>query len=152
MMQLTALRAAADRPKTLGMPGPTQPLCTLVEESAAYRAPELESMAFDGCDLTLRLGVPLAVCQVVFREVIGFRVLDERDLLEFWNTYSQPHGWLWRVVLGGWLALERSRPQFDVAQFYSAAEEYLVVGDTCVSIITEHPPKITSVGALSVDA
>jgi len=135
------------------MPDPTPPTCTRVEESAAYQAPELDSLAFDGCDLTLRLEAPdNTFCQVTFRDVIGFRVLNESDLLEFWNTYSQPHGWLWRVQSGGWFDLERSREQFDVARVHDTAEEYLVGGDTCVSIITAHPPEITRVGTPIADA
>lgn len=108
---------------------------------------------FDGSELTLRLEASDGVaCRLVFHDVIGFRVLDERDLLEFWNTYSQPRGWLWLVQSGGWLDLERSRPQFDAPRYYDSAHEYLVVGDKCVSIITQHLPSITGAGAPSADA
>jgi hypothetical protein len=62
-------------------------------------------------DLTIAIQGPgFSFAHVVFRQPIGFRVLDEADLTEYWNTYSEPRGWLWEVERGGWLELKRDRP------------------------------------------
>jgi hypothetical protein len=35
-----------------------------------------------------------------FPEIVGFRVLDERDLMEFWPECSSPHGKLFEILAG----------------------------------------------------
>ena len=46
---------------------------------------------------------------VEFADVLGFRVLDERDLLEYWPVCSTPNGWLFEIASGGWLSQEVAR-------------------------------------------
>ena len=73
---------------------------------------------------------------VVFDSLHGYRVLDEGDLLEFWEPDSRTEGWLWKVIKGGWLDLESTRSGFNsgVAKIY---DEYLILGkNECVSVIT----------------
>jgi hypothetical protein len=77
----------------------------------------------------------------------GFRVLDERDLCEFWNTYSEPNGWLYEVEEGGWLELETHRPLFNSPGFHPGLREYLLVDDRCVSVLAVQPPDILDLGA-----
>lgn len=45
---------------------------------------------------------------VEFIDTIGFRVLDERDLMEYWPECSTPEGWLFEITAGGWLSQEAS--------------------------------------------
>lgn len=93
--------------------------------------------------LTLELDVEgVGAAQVTFDSPIGFRVLDERDLTEFWNTYSEPNGWLWEVVSGGWMDLESTRREFIDRTFIDGLREYLVVDDMCVSVLCTRPPRI----------
>ncbi|MEY2495230.1 MAG: hypothetical protein QOJ45_1722 [Verrucomicrobiota bacterium] len=78
---------------------------------------------------------------VVFADTVGFRVLDERDLLEFWPVCSRPNGWLFRITAGGWLAQETSRPTCLIQHMERGIEEYFLVGtDDCVSVISREPP------------
>jgi hypothetical protein len=77
---------------------------------------------------------------LVFSSPVGFRVLDERDLLEFWNDFSEPNGWLWEVLGGGWLELESAREGFLDRDLLPELREFLVVGDMCVSVICARPP------------
>jgi len=79
---------------------------------------------------------------VIFNAPVAFRVIDELHLTEFWNEYSLPNGWLWRVHAGGYFDLECSRKTF-ISDFYSTTsplEEYLIVADQCVSVIAVGPP------------
>ncbi len=81
---------------------------------------------------------------LVFGGPVGFRVLDERDLIEFWNAYSRPNGWLWEVLSGGWLELEFSRPGFVDRDLIPDLREFLVVGDMCVSVLCTRPPVLAA--------
>ena len=36
---------------------------------------------------------------VEFEDVQGFRVLDERDLMEYWPVCSTPNGWLFEITI-----------------------------------------------------
>lgn len=79
---------------------------------------------------------------VRFEDIQGFRVLDERDLLEYWPTCSTPHGWLFEIDGGGWLSQESVRPGSLVSSL-AGVREYLVAGeDDCVNVLTLHPPVV----------
>ena len=106
------------------------------------------AMRFDGSTLTLDLrGDGSSYARLIFRDVIGFRVLDERDLTEFWNTYSEPNGWLWEVQSGGWLDLERERATFNLHEVVPGLREFLVVDDKCVSVLSRKAPELFDLGA-----
>ncbi len=77
---------------------------------------------------------------VEFDGVIGFRVLDEGDLSEFWGPGVRAEGWLWLVTGGGWLDLEASRSGF---MHHSDGKEYLILGaNECVSVLSKQGPVI----------
>lgn len=134
------------------MPDP-RPRCVPVAEALRFPRVALRSLHFDGVNLLAELqGTGFSFLRLVFRDVIGFRVLDERDLLDFWPEYSEPAGWLWRVQSGGWFDLERTRATFDTPRFYKDAVEHLIVGDKCVSILSPRPPEFLDVGGSSEDA
>ncbi|MEH6783857.1 MAG: hypothetical protein V7688_08255 [Alcanivorax jadensis] len=79
---------------------------------------------------------------VEFDGVKGFRVLDEGDLLEFWDERVRADGWLWNVQEGGWQDLERNREGF-LSRPDEGYKEYLICGvDDCVSILSFGPPLI----------
>ena len=81
--------------------------------------------------------------EVRFAEVEGFRVLDERDLPEFWPSCSSPAGGIFEVSAGGWLSQEMERPGCLVAHMNSGLKEYLVTGvNECVSVLTTATPEI----------
>ena len=81
---------------------------------------------------------------IIFKNIVGFRVLDEGNLLEFWNPDTRASGWLWEVEKGGWLDLEKLRHGF--VEGYHENEyrkEFLVLGqNNCLSIITNSAPII----------
>lgn len=124
------------------------PVCIPVPEAKRYARKAVRGMTFDGSTLTLNIqGEGFSYARLVFQNVFGFRVLDERDLLEFWNTYSEPHGWLWEVKAGGWHDLERKRATFNSGECVPSIREFLVADDMCVSVLCADPPQLLDVGA-----
>ena len=80
---------------------------------------------------------------VEFIDTIGFRVLDERDLMEYWPECSTPNGWLFEITSGGWLSQEANREGSLIVSTSPEAKEYLVTGeDDCVSIICRNKPVV----------
>jgi hypothetical protein len=49
---------------------------------------------------------------VRFSNVVGFRVLDESDVLDFHEEYNFAKGWLFEVLSNGWFAQESERRGF----------------------------------------
>jgi hypothetical protein len=78
-----------------------------------------------------------------FAHTRGFRVLDESDLLEFWNKDTRPKGWLWEIEEGGWIDLEKTREGFLLGTQPHTQREFLIVGlNECVSVIGSNAPTI----------
>jgi hypothetical protein len=77
-----------------------------------------------------------------FGAVIGFRVLDERDLLEFWPECSTTNGsWAFEITSGGWLAGEFMRSGSLIGHMCPEAREFFVAGcNSCVSVIAWDEP------------
>lgn len=73
--------------------------------------------------------------------------MDERDLCEFWEHYHSRNGWLYEVHEGGWQELELHRPLFNSPSFHKGLREFLIVCDTCVSVLDVDPPSIIDCGA-----
>lgn len=80
---------------------------------------------------------------VEFIDTIGFRVLDERDLLEYWPECSTPNGGLFEIIVGGWLSQEANREGSLISAMNPEAKEYLITGgDDCVSVICRNEPVV----------
>lgn len=123
-------------------------VCVVVPEAKRYARKVLRGLSFDGGTLTLNIqGEGFSFARLIFRDVLGFRVLDERDLTEFWNAYSEPNGWLWEVQSGGWQDLERKRATFNSHELIPGLREFLVVDDQCVSVLCRRPPELIDLGA-----
>lgn len=123
------------------------PKCKPYSPSTRYRDKVVRSLRYDGESLILDIqGRGFAFARVVFRSPAGFRVLDERDLCEFWITYSEPNGWLYEVEEGGWLELESHRSNFSSPSMLNDLKEWLVVDDMCISVLSVQPPDIVDLG------
>jgi hypothetical protein len=81
---------------------------------------------------------------LTFKDLSGFRVLREGDLLEYWST-ARPNGWLWEVQSGGWMTSEAQRPGF-ISGNTRGIREFLVVGQTdCVSVLSSSAPEFSRI-------
>ena len=75
-----------------------------------------------------------------FPDVLGYRVLDEGNLMEFWPECSTPNGRLFEIHSGGWLSQETNSHFAAIPQ---KAKEYFVAGvDDCLSVISLTPPEV----------
>jgi hypothetical protein len=93
-------------------------------------------------ELTIR-GVGGGSVRVSFEDVAGFRVLDERDLLDFWPTCSTPNGWLFEIASGGWLDQESQREGFMMRAMNENVREFFVTGeDDCVNVLARAQPEV----------
>lgn len=125
-----------------------RPKCIVYEPSKRYARKVVRDLRFDGSDLVLQIqGDGFSFATVTFKNVIGFRVLDERDLCEFWNEYSEPNGWLYEVESGGWLELESQRELFNSPSLFDGLKEYFVVDDNCINVLCTRAPEIRDQGA-----
>ena len=80
--------------------------------------------------------------RVSFVRPVGFRFLDEGDLLEFWPDCSLNNGWLYEIRSGGWLEQESARAGF-LAKHNDGLREYLVVSQNgCLSVLATGPPAV----------
>ncbi|TPG31354.1 hypothetical protein [Flavobacterium pectinovorum] len=80
---------------------------------------------------------------IIFKNVVGFRVLDEGNLLEFWNPDIRVPGWIWKVESGGWFELEKLRSGFLTQYHTNSHNEFLILGiNDCISVISESDPVI----------
>ena len=119
------------------------PNCTLVVESTPYTKTVIRTVRFDEPDLVVELqGDDFSYLRLIFRDVVAFRVIDEREITEFWNTYSQANGWLWEVTEGGYLALERQRDSFNILDL--PLREHLVTCNYCVNVLSCKTPEFLS--------
>jgi hypothetical protein len=90
--------------------------------------------------LIVTVETPQKLGKVSFDHPIGFRVLDERDLLEYWPMFSLSNGWLYKIIKGGWKDLESERKGF-LKELHSEDSEYFIVGENdCVSVLCHDEP------------
>lgn len=122
-----------------------KPVAESVNDSLAIEdLPEIVNINYDLWYLSITLEFANQDSPVYVRaeEVIGFRVLDEGNLLEFWSPEDRPDGWMWKIKSGGWFELESTRKGF-ISGYDKEYSEYLILGvDDCINIITDIQPNI----------
>ncbi|GEM66336.1 hypothetical protein SF1_43180 [Sphingobacterium faecium NBRC 15299] len=110
-----------------------------------YKLPEVVRVSYDVPSLSIDVksfDMDEDKATIKFNGIIGFRVLDEGNLLEFWNN-KRPKGWLLEVVENGWFDLEKKREGFVTGYFEDKPKEYLILGiNDCVSVLTLSTPII----------
>jgi len=80
---------------------------------------------------------------VEFAEARGFRVLDERDLMEYWPACSVQNGCLYEIHASGWLQQESGRAGSSLVHMQPDTREFLVAGiNECVSVFSSTPPSV----------
>lgn len=110
-----------------------------------FRSPVgISSVSYDTEKLvvTLKSSGEGAVVSAIFSEVIGFRVLDEGDLLEFWPTCAADHGWLFVVHENGWWDQEMTRKGFIHDRRSGLTEYFIASQNDCISVLAGEPPRV----------
>ncbi len=81
---------------------------------------------------------------VEFLDVNGFRMLDERDMSNYWPTCSTENGWLFEIFSGGWISQEDERTGGAFKACNHRAREFLITGaDDCMTVLCSDTPKVT---------
>ena len=108
----------------------------------------------NGCLVVAVQAEGFGFAHVVFDDPLGFRVLDEAELGEIWDTYSEPNGWLWEVEGGGWLELEAQREWFknSLAGIRHGLREFMLVDDACINVLCFQPPRVDDLVASPVSS
>ena len=107
-----------------------------------YQPHDIELIQYKSGNLLIEIETNIQPIQVNVTSPVGYRVLDEGDLLEFWETCTLNHGWLYKILEGGWRDLESTREGFLSGLQAEAAEWFLVTQNTCVSIISYEIPVV----------
>jgi len=127
---LLALQRVSARPLALGTGPLGDPEVIRMEYEPDDLIVVVRSLS-SGLEYSLRFGA-----------VIGFRVLDEGDLLEFWPECSTMSGsWAFEITSDGWLAGEFKRSGSLIGHMSPEAREFFVAGtNSCVSVIGWNEP------------
>ncbi|HCD13355.1 hypothetical protein [Shewanella sp.] len=100
-------------------------------------------LCYDSQGLDIEVSVEGCRAQVHFDSVVGFRMLDEGDLIEFWTECSLSNGWLFQISNGGWYRQEAKRSGFMASANLKLQEFLLVSRGECVSVFCEQDePKV----------
>ena len=103
---------------------------------------EIINIDFDVELLTVTVRIDGDKLDVTFDAPVGFRVLDEGDLLEHWPDCSASSGWLYEIAGQGWLDQERQRGGF-LSGHNPAVKEYFIAGvNYCVSVFAWEKPDV----------
>ncbi len=106
----------------------------------------LSDLRYDTEKLVVTVTSPVdgTAAAVTFAEVIGFRVLDEGDLLEFWPACAADHGWLFKIRQGGWFDQELARPGFVHEKASGLTEYFIASQNACISVLAGAVPRVES--------
>ncbi len=101
-------------------------------ESLSYNLDELKIIVV--ADSVIRI-------EVIFYQPIGFRCLDEGDMLEYWENAEVTKNWILQIHDSGWLSQESMRNGFLSNR--SEVKEYLIKGlNDCVSVLDSDCPSV----------
>lgn len=92
--------------------------------------------------VTLNFEVGKKTTTVKFEDVVGFRVLDEGDLLEYWPACSSDNGWLFLINGNGWFEQETIRSGFLHERGGVVTEYFVATQNCCVSVLAGSPPTV----------
>lgn len=87
--------------------------------------------------------------QIVFKHPRGFKLLDESDMINYWEVLWEekllPANGLFEVQSGGWLDMEDNAGGFTSKLL--ECREFLITGaDDCVSVLSFNEPEIRRIG------
>ncbi len=82
------------------------------------------------------------VAVVTFIDILGFRLLDEGNLLEYWPECSSENGWLFRILKNGWFDLEQSRSGFLLEKGKGISEYFIASQNNCLSVLSSEIPMV----------
>lgn len=114
-----------------------------VFDSSSFDYVDIENINLSQDKLTLTLSSSEGTITVELNNLEGFRVLDERDLTEFWSVLSLEDGFIFQIIEGGWFSLEEKREGFLLKYDEEKQTEYLIISENlCVSVFANDEPSV----------
>ena len=108
---------------------------------------EVASVNFDQWMLTIGMRAyeknesVAGMFHVIFTHSVGFRVLDEGQMLNFpWPLLSDSGSFVHRVDESGWMDMEKQSGNLFLQE--NAVEYVIITSVECVSVIAYEPPKL----------
>lgn len=106
----------------------------------------MPTVSFAGAALTIEVSLadPKLSYRIEFAAVVGYQVLDERDLPPFTEaTAKVEKAILFEVLSGGWADAVKAQSPIMGAGFYPRLREWFVVTDDwCLSVLSEAEPSV----------
>ena len=103
---------------------------------------EIVNISFNIDILVATVDLDDYMLDIRFDHPVGFRVLDEGDLLDFWPTCSSNNGWLYQILTDGWFEQESKRKGF-IASHNEGIKEYFITGTNfCLNVLAFDPPTV----------
>jgi hypothetical protein len=94
---------------------------------------------------TVTLEGQLVSLEVEFDAPRGFRLLDEGDLIRYWETDVFAGGYhVFEITSGGWRSQETQFSRMlTVSDAIGAREWFVATSNTCVNVLCGEPPRIS---------
>lgn len=107
-----------------------------------FETPEILAINYDLENLDIRYSVDETEEYIIrFENPIGFKCLDERDMMDYWDKKILTDNWILEILEGGWLDMEKSRSLISDTIF--DLREFLIEGvDDCISVLAREEPLI----------
>jgi hypothetical protein len=110
---------------------------------SSFSSADIFEVVYNDDGLKVRLGSDENAPTILFDAVVGFRLLDEGDLLEFWSSAGfDANGSIYVVNSGGWLDLESSRSGFLSKEREGLVEYLITTACDCLNVLSFESPTI----------
>lgn len=116
-------------------------LHTIIEE---FKNPEIIGLYYNLSELFINyVANPTQIFEIRFKNIKGFKCLDEGDLTSYWNHEILTKNWIVEIIDGGWKDLELSSGNLLVSSQDKELREFLVMGDDdCLTVFASEEPEI----------
>ncbi|HYR27352.1 MAG TPA: hypothetical protein VEU30_02735 [Thermoanaerobaculia bacterium] len=95
---------------------------------------EIDTLSSEGLEVCL---------EIEFTGPRGFRLLDEGDLLPYWEAGVFAGGYhLFEITAGGWRAQETQLGMLPVSDALDSNEYFVATTNTCLNVLAASPPRI----------
>jgi hypothetical protein len=116
-------------------------LKTIIKE---YNHPEIIGMYYNLSEVFINyVANPNQIFEIRFKNVAGFRCLDEGDLTSYWGNKDLSGKWLIEITEGGWQDSEYVNGNCIISKQDSEIREFLIMSENdCISILSTDDPEI----------
>src|SRR5688572_29860304 len=111
---------------------------------------DIVAIAFQDGDLrvtvdTVNAAGELVALNYVFEGPRGFRLLDEGDLIRYWESRKFEPGYhLFEITAGGWKAQETTlEGMLSVSDAIGTREWFVATTNQCMNVLSAQPPAVT---------